>query len=230
MSRQRRPSPESAASPLWLQRAARKSASTLSDGTTPVSITYIAPRSRFPRVVLTGSFVCAHCSHPTDKAPPVTGKVAVLSFDGKTHQSRDFGLCHDLAPCVAVLCGGRSCTRAHLALDAALIALQDRLQGIPGDPVSFGQQVGTFTCHIHYPVRELRLVSGSCTTALRLVGAHAAAVRFTERWSREYRHGRYVQVPTRTHTWRVFETRDGWTPRITSTGDPPPQLPEGVSR
>jgi hypothetical protein len=46
---------------LWLQHAAGKAASTLSDGTTHTAITYVAPQSRFPRVVLTGSFVCDAC-------------------------------------------------------------------------------------------------------------------------------------------------------------------------
>lgn len=217
------------APPLWLKHAARKSANSLSDGTTPVSITYLAPRSRFPRVVLTGSFVCATCSHLNDKAPPVTGKVAELRFDGKTHQSRDFALCKSRAQCDVALCGG-GCTRARDVLDAAFSALDDRFQGIAGDPVPFSRDAGTLSCHIFYPVRESRYVAGSCTTALRFVGPHRAVVRFTERWSREYRRGRYVDVPPRTHTWRVFLSQDGWKTRISSSGDPPPQLPKSVVR
>ena len=88
------PSGASAAGPpLWLQRAAQTAAQGLSDGTTPVSIAYVAPRSRFPRVVLTGHFVCTACSHGPNGAAPPTGTVAELRFDGKTHLSRDFALC-----------------------------------------------------------------------------------------------------------------------------------------
>ena len=207
----------------WLQNAARKAASSLSDGTVSASITYVAPRSRFPRVVLTGSFICKTCSHLRDKAAPVTGKVAELRYDGRTHQSRDFALCSSRADCDVGLCGG-GCTRSRDVLDAAFSALYDRMKGVPGDPVPFSQEVGTSRCHIRYPVREPRYVAGVCTTALRLLGRHDAVVRFTERWAREYRGRRWVDIPTRTHTWRVFETHDGWKTQITSTGDPPPQL------
>jgi hypothetical protein len=213
-----------AAPPVWLQDAARTAASSLSHGSVPVSITYTAPRSRFPRVVLTGSFVCRTCSHLRDNAPPVTGKVAELRYDGKTHQSRDFALCSSRADCDVGLCGGGGCTRARDVLDAAFVALDEHLKGIPGDPVPFSQEVGTFRCHIRYPVREPRYVSGLCTTAVRLLGPHDAVVRFTEHWAREYRGRRWVDLPTRTHTWRVFETHGGWKTRIASTGDPPPQL------
>jgi len=155
---------------------------------------------------------------------------AELRFDGKTHLSRDFALCGSRAQCDAGLCGGGGCTRAHDVLDAAFSALDDRLKGIPGDPDPFWRKVGTFTCHIRYPVREMRYVAGSCTTAVRLLGTHTAEVRLVERWAREFQHGRWVRVPSRTHTWRVLETRDEWQTRITSTGDPPPQLPTGVIR
>src|SRR2546428_676060 len=83
--------PAAAASgpPLWLRQAAETAARHLSDGTVPVSISYLAPRSRFPRVVLTGSFVCNDCSGPSGAAAPA-GTVAELRFDGETHLSRDF--------------------------------------------------------------------------------------------------------------------------------------------
>jgi hypothetical protein len=182
------------APPHWLQHAAHKAASTLSDGTTPTAIAYIAPQSRFPRLVLTGSFVCDACSHLQGPAP--RGNVVVMRFDGKTHQSLDFGLCRERAPCEATLCSGSRCSHTRLALSAALTALEHRR----GDSAPFGQQLGRFDCHINLSRRGLRHVIGSCTTAVRLQGAHAAIVRFTERWRREYRHGRWVNVPPRTHT------------------------------
>lgn len=162
--------------PQWLRQAARTAAAHLSDGTVPTKTFYLGPHSRFPRVVLTGSFVLD-------------------------------------------------------ALDAAFSALDDRLKGIPGDPDPFSHRPGTFTCHIHYPVREMRYVAGSCTTAVRLQAARAAVATFVERWRpREYEHGRWVRLPTRTHTWRIVETHDGWQTRISSSGDQPPQLPAGVNR
>src|SRR2546422_8762026 len=66
--------------PLWLRQAAETAARPLSDGTVPVSISYLAPRSRFPRVAPTGSFVCNDCSGPSGAAAP-TGTVAELRFD-----------------------------------------------------------------------------------------------------------------------------------------------------
>jgi hypothetical protein len=143
-----------------------------------------------------------------------------MRFDGKTHQSLDLGLCRERAPCEATLCSGFRCTHTRLALSAALTAIQRRL----GDSSPFGQQLGTFDCHINLSRRGPRYVIGSCTTAVRLQGAHAAIVHFTERWRREYRRGRWVSVPPRTHTWRVFVSHDGWETRITSTGDPPQRL------
>jgi hypothetical protein len=205
--------------PPWLEQAARRAAATLSDGTKPVSIIYVAPRSRFPRVVLTGSFLCQSCS-PLPGVPAPRGSVAVMRFDAKTHDSLDFGLCKERASCEAALCGGSPCTRARLALDAALIALADRL----GDSAPFGQELGTFECHVPLSATGARYVIGSCTTAIRLLGGDAALVRFTEHWHREYRGGRWLDVPPRTHTWRVVVTDGGWKTRITSSGDPPPQL------
>jgi hypothetical protein len=217
--------------PPWLEQAARRAAAPLSDGTVPTAIAYLAPRSRFPRIVLTGSFVCNDCSHGPSGAPAPAGSVAELRFDGKTHLSRDFALCKTRAQCDAGLCSFGACTRAQDVLDAAFAALDARLQGIPGDPDPFTRRVGTFVCHIHYPVREMRYVVGSCTTALRFLGAHAAEVRLTERWRpREYQHGRWVRLPTRTHTWRLLERDHGWKIAISSSGDPPPQLPRGISR
>jgi hypothetical protein len=56
-------------------------------------------------------------------------------------------------------------------------------------------------------------------------------MRLVERWRpREYEHGKWVRLPARTHTWRLLESNDGWTVTISSTGDPPPQLPAGVKR
>jgi hypothetical protein len=216
--------------PSWLARAARQAAARLSDGTVPTSITYVAPRSRFPRVVLTGSFDCNGCSRPSG-ASVTTGTVAELRLDALTHQSRDFALCSPRAQCDASLCSFGACTRAQDALDAAFAAFDERLRGIPGDPDPFTRRAGTFTCHIHYPTRELRYIVGSCTTALRFLGAHAAEVRLVERWRpREYEHGRWIRLPTRSHTWRLLETNDGWQVAISSSGDPPPQRPKGVSR
>ena len=214
----------SAASPegtpaAWLRRVAREAASTLSDGTVPVSIAYVAARSRFPRAVMTGSFVCMACSRPPG-GPDPKGSVAVMRLDGKTHGSLDFGLCREPALCEASLCSGFPCSRARLALDAALLALADRR----GDSAPFGQKLGTSKCHVTFSVRKSRYVIGTCTTAIRLLGAHAAIVRFTEDWAREYRHGRWVEVPLRTHTWRALVTDGGWKTRITSSGDPAPPV------
>jgi hypothetical protein len=217
--------------PLWLRQAAQSAATHLSDGTVPTKISYIESNARFPRVVLTGSFVCNDCSHGPSGAPAPTGAVAELRFDGETHQSRDFALCKTRAQCDASLCSFGACTRAEDALDAAFSALDARLKGIPGDPDPFSHQPGTFSCHIHYPVSQMRYLIGSCTTAVRLQGSRAATVSFVERWRpREYEHGRWVRLPTRTHTWRVVETEGGWQTRISSSGNPPPQLPAGVKR
>lgn len=217
--------------PSWLERAAQQAAARLSDGTMPTSITYVAPHSRFPRVVLTGSFVCNDCSHGPNGAPAPSGTVAELRFDGETHLSRDFALCGSRAQCDASLCSFGACTRAQDALDAAFAAFDARLRGIPGDPDPFTHRAGTFSCHIHYPVRELRYIVGSCTTALQFLSPHAAEVRLVERWRpREYKHGRWVRLTTRTHTWRLLETNDGWQIAISSSGDPPPQLPKGVKQ
>jgi hypothetical protein len=79
--------------PPWLAQAAHQAATHQSDGTAPTSIVYVAPRSRFPRVVLTGSFVCVSCSHGPNGAAAPSGTVAELRFDGKTHLSCDFALC-----------------------------------------------------------------------------------------------------------------------------------------
>jgi hypothetical protein len=77
----------------------------------------------------------------------------------------------------------------------------------------------------------MRYLIGSCTTAVRLLGGHAAEVSFTERWRpRAYRHGGWVRLPPRSHTWRVRESDGGWQVGISSSGDPPPQLSTGVSR
>ena len=122
--------------PPWLERAARLAAARLSDGTVPTSITYLAPRSRFPRVVLTGSFVCNACSRPSNATPAPRGTIAELRFDGDTQ-------------------------------------------------------------------------------------------RFVERWRpRAYERGRWVRLPTQTHTWRLLETNDDWKVAINSSGDPAPQLPK----
>ncbi len=217
--------------PAWLRYAAQSAAMHLSDGTIPTTISYIGPNARFPRVVLTGSFVCNDCSRPSNSTPAPSGTVAELRFDGETHQSRDFALCKTRAQCDASLCSFGACTRAQDALDAAFSALDARLKGIPGDPDPFSHRSGTFSCHIHYPVREMRYLIGSCTTAVRLQASRAATVSFVERWRpREYEHRRWVRLPTRTHTWRVVETEDGWQARISSSGSPAPQLPVGVKR
>jgi hypothetical protein len=217
--------------PPWLEGAARQAAARLSDGTVPTSISYVAPLSRFPRVVLTGSFVCNACSRPSNATPVLRGRVAELRFDGANHLSRDFALCKRRAQCDGSLCSFGACTRAQDALDAAFAAFDARLRGIPGDPDPFTHRTGTFSCHIHYPVRELRYIVGSCTTALRFLDAHAVQVRLVERWRpREYERGRWVRLPTRTHTWRLRETNDGWQVAIGSSGDPAPQLPKGVNR
>jgi hypothetical protein len=217
--------------PLWLQQAARMAATHLSDRTVPTSISYIAPRSRFPRVVLTGQFVCNDCSHGPSGAAVPTGTVAELRFDGVTHLSRDFSLCNSRAECNANLCDFGRCTRAQDTLDAAFSALDDRFKGIPGDPDPFTHRPGTFSCHIHYPVPEMRYVVGSCTTALHFMGPHAMEVNLVERWRpREYRHGGWVRLATHAHTWRVRESDDGWKIAISSSGDRPPQLPKGITR
>jgi hypothetical protein len=207
-----------ASPPGWLEHAAHKAAATLSDGTKPVSITYVAPRSRFPRVVLTGSFVCNNCPVPPGGSAP-RGTVGVTRFDGKTQQSLDFSLCTQRARCEATLCGGQRCTRARELLDAAVIALQERLGA-----AAPGTELGTHPCHLNFTVGGTRYVIGSCTTTFRRLGARSAIARFTERWRREYRHGRWVDVGRQTHTWRVLVTNDGWKTRITSSGDPTPQL------
>jgi hypothetical protein len=217
--------------PLWLQQAAHTTAAHLSDGTVPTSISYIAPRSRFPRVVLTGHFVCNDCSHGPSGAAVPTGTVAELRFDGETHISRDFSLCNTRAQCEANLCSFGRCTRAQDTLDAAFSAFDARLKRIPGDPDPFTHRPGTFACHIHYPVPEMRYVVGSCMTALRLLGPHASEVNLVERWRpREYRNSGWVRLPTQTHTWRLRESDDGWRIAISSSGAPPPQLPKGVTR
>jgi hypothetical protein len=217
--------------PVWLRQAAQSAASHMSDRTVPTTISYIGPSARFPRVVLTGSFVCNDCSHGPSGAPAPTGTVTELRFDAKTHQSRDFALCKTRAECDASLCSFGGCTRAQDALDAAFSALGARLSGIPGDPDPFSHRSGTFSCHIRYPVPEMRYLIGSCTTAVRLQGSRAATVSFVERWRpREYEHGGWVRLPTRTHIWRVVETEDGWQTRISSSGSPAPQLPAGMKR
>ena len=213
--------------PSWLVEAAHQAAVRLTDGTVPTTIAYVEPSSRFPRIVLTGSFVCNGCSHgPTGAAVP-TGTVAELRFDGMTHLSRDFALCKSRAQCDASLCSFGACTRAQDALDAAFSAFDARLRGIPGDPDPFTRRTGTFSCHIHYPVSEMRYIVGSCTTALRFDGVHTAEVNLTEQWRpREFEHGRWVRLSERTHTWRMLEADEGWRVAISSTGDAPPQLPK----
>jgi hypothetical protein len=154
-----------------------------------------------------------------------------LRFDGATHVSRDFALCTTRAQCDAGLCSFGACTRAQDTLDAAFAAFDERLKGIPGDPDTFTHRVGMFACHLFYPVRQLRYVVGSCTTALRFLGAHAAEVRLIERWRpREYEQGGWVRLPARTHTWRLLVRDDGWKVAISSSGDPALQLPKGVNR
>ena len=150
--------------PPWLERAARLAAARLSDGTVSTSITYLAPRSRFPRVVLTGSFVCNACSRPSNATPGPRGTIAELRFDGDTHLSRDFALCRSRAQCDASLCSFGACTRAQDALDAAFAAFDASLRGIPGDPDPFTHRTGTFSCHIHYPRREMRYIIGSSSS------------------------------------------------------------------
>jgi hypothetical protein len=217
--------------PRWLEQAAQATATHLSDGTVPTTISYVGPSSRFPRVVLTGSFVCNDCSRPSNSTPAPSGTVAELRFDGKTHQSRDFALCKTRAQCDMSLCSFGACTRSQDALDAAFAALDKRLRGIPGGPDPFSHRPGTFGCHIHYPVREMRYIVGTCTTAIQLLSSSAATVTFIEHWRpREYEHGRWVRLPTRTHAWQVVETEGGWQARISSSGDPAPQLPAGVKR
>lgn len=217
--------------PAWLVRQARQAAARLADGSVGTAITYVAPASRFPRVVLTGRFVCDGCSHgPTGTRAP-TGTVAELRFDGKTHQSRDFALCTSRAHCDASLCSFGACTYTQDALDAAFDALDARLRGIPGDPDPFARRPGMFACHIPFPVPQMRYIVGTCTTAIRFRSPHAAAVILVERWRpREFERDHWVRQPTRSHTWRLRETNDGWNIAITSTGDPAPQLPHGVSR
>jgi hypothetical protein len=195
--------------PSWLAEATHRTAATLSDGTKPVSITYVAARSRFPRVVLTGSLICNNCPVPPGGSAP-RGTVAVTRFDGKTQQSLDFSLCTRRARCEATLCGGQRCTRARELLDAAVIALQERLGA-----AAPGTELGTHSCHVNFTVEGTRYVIGSCTTTFRRLGAHAAIARFTERWRREYRHGRWVDVGQQAHTWRVLVTNGGWKTRIT---------------
>jgi hypothetical protein len=214
----------------WLVRAAGRVAASLSDGTVTTRIAYVRPTSRFPRVVLTGSFTCNACSRPAGASAP-TGTVAEVRFDAKTRHDRDFALCKSRAQCDGTLCSFGACTRAQDALDVAFDAFEARLRGIPGDPDPFTRRAGTFSCHIHYPVREMRYIVGVCTTSLRLAGAHAAEVTLSERWRpREFEHGRWVRLPARTHTWRLLETDDGWRIAISSVGDPPPQLPRGAHR
>ncbi len=213
--------------PAWLVQAARQAAAKLSDGTVPTSISYVAPGSRFPRVVLSGSFVCNACSRPAGAAAP-RGRVAELRFDGRTHLSRDFALCNTRPQCEASLCSFGACTRAQDLLDTAFDA---RLRGIPGDPDPFTRRAGTFSCHIHYPVREMRYIVGTCTTVVRFLGAHTAEVQLAERWRpREFEHGGWVRLPRREHRWRLLVSDDGWKVTISSSGSPPPQLPKGISR
>jgi hypothetical protein len=216
--------------PAWLVKVAHRSAAGLSDGTVPTKIDYVGPRSRFPVVVLTGSFVCKACSYPPGGTAP-TGTAAQVRFDGETHLSIDFTLCPSSAECGANLCSFGACTSSQDALDAAFDAFDARLRGIPGDPNPFSPRPGTSSCHIHYPVRAMRYVPGTCTTAVRLRGTHAAEVTLTERWHpREFEHGGWVRLPTRTHTWRLVETDDLWKVAVHSSGDPAPQLPHGVRR
>jgi|SRR5579862_468542 len=218
------------AAPPWLERAARTAGAQLSNGSVRPAVSYTGAWSRFPRVVLSGSFVCDACSRPYGAVAP-TGTVVELRFDGLTHLSRDFALCRSRARCDAGLCSFGRCGRTADALDAAFAALDARLRGIPGDPDPFSHRPGTFACHIHYPVKELRYATGSCTTGLRLRREGRAEVSFVERWQpREYRQGRWVRLATRTHIWRVFESDGGWKTAIHSSGDPPPQLPPGVLR
>jgi len=217
--------------PSWLVQAAGRSAAALSDGSMPTTIAYVAPLSRFPRVILTGSFTCGACSHGPSGAAAPTGTVAEIRFDGKTHLSRDFALCKSRGQCDASLCSFGACTRAQDILDAAFEAFDVHLRGIPGDPDPFTRRPGTFSCHIHYPTREMRYIPGACTTALRLLGAHAAELNLSERWQpREFEHGRWVLLPIGTHSWRLLVTDDGWRVAISSSGDPAPQLPEGSRR
>lgn len=219
-----------AAVPSWLARAAQRAAAGLSDGSRRTTIRYVAPQARFPRVVLRGSFVCHSCSVPYGAQAP-RGTVALIRYDGLTHQSRDFALCPTKTRCDSNLCAFGACTRSRDALDAAFDAFDRRLRGIPGDPDTFPRQAGTYPCHIFYPVRETRYIVGRCTTALRLIGTHQALVTLTEGWRpRTYRHGRWVWLPVRSHTWRLLETHDYWTITIDSSGDPPPQLPAGQTR
>jgi hypothetical protein len=220
------------AGPLsWLVQAAGRSAAALSDGSMPTTIAYVAPLSRFPRVILTGSFTCSACSHGPSGAAAPTGTVAEIRFDGRTHLSRDFALCKSRAQCDASLCSFGACTRTQDTLDAAFEAFDAHLRGIPGDPDPFTRRPGTFSCHIHYPTREMRYIPGTCTTVLRLLGAHAAELKLSERWRpREFEHGRWVRLPVRTHRWRLLVTDDGWRVAISSSGDQAPQLPEGSRR
>lgn len=217
--------------PSWLVEAAGRSAAALSDGSVPTTIVYVAPGSRFPRVILTGSFTCNGCSHGPSGAAVPTGTVAEIRFDAKTHLDRDFALCKSRAQCDASLCSFGACTRTQDTLDAAFEAFDAHLRDIPGDPDPFTRRPGTFSCHIHYPTREMRYIPGTCTTALRLLGAHAAELNLRERWQpREFEHGRWVRLPVRTHRWRLLVTDDGWDVAISSSGDPAPQLPEGSQR
>jgi hypothetical protein len=221
----------SVGAPGWLVRAAHRSATQLSDRTVPTTIVYIAPSSRFPRLVLNGSFICNGCSHGPSGTVVPTGTVAEIRFDGKTHLSRDFALCKSRARCEASLCSFGTCTRAQDTLDAAFEAFDAHLRGIPGDPDAFTRRPGTFSCQIHYPTREMRYILGTCTTALGFLGPHAAEVNLGERWRpREIEHGRWVRLPARMHRWRLLVTDDGWRVAISSSGDPAPQLPKGSHR
>jgi hypothetical protein len=77
----------------------------------------------------------------------------------------------------------------------------------------------------------MRYLPGTCTTALRLLGAHAAELNLSECWRpREFEHERWVRLPVRTHSWRLLVTDDGWRVAISLSSDPAPQLPEGSQR
>jgi hypothetical protein len=77
----------------------------------------------------------------------------------------------------------------------------------------------------------MRYIVGTCTTALRFLGRHVAEVILSERWRpREFEYGKWVRLPTRTHSWRLLVRDDGWRIAISSSGDPAPQLPKGSRR
>jgi len=219
------PAASAAAPPTWLVKDAHRAAAGLSDHTVPTKIEYVAPRSRFPIVVLRGSFVCKMCSYPPGGSVPKAMAVEIR-YDGKTHESTDISMCPSSAGCGANLCSFGSCTTRQDALDAAFEAFNASLRGIPGDPNPFSAAPGVRPCHIHYPTAAMKYVAGTCTTAVHLNGLHAAAVTLTERWRpREYEHGRWVRLAVRSHTWQIAETDDLWKVSIRSSGDAAPQLP-----